>query len=211
MKMIYRSMAPIALALLLLTAACSQREAGLTSAEATALASGQTGLPTTVTTLVTGVVGTGTALTLMPGTPADQTQAAPVTTGGPPVQLCQFCMEGVAHAIVSIAETSTFSVPAAADGTPAATCNSVETLNGRQVVLCYATTPATFRLNVCASDGSCSDFLVSLQSCPNAQPATRKPNPTALPLTSTVEPTQPAPTDTPGVPTDTPIPPTSTP
>lgn len=221
MKKIYRSLAPMAVVLLLLSSACSQREVGLTSAEATALANGQTGLPPTVATLVTGVVGTGTAITVLPGTGtpltpastpgANQTQAVPVTGGEPPKQLCQFCMAGVAHAIISIPETSTFNVPAAADGTAAATCNSVETLNGSQLIVCYATTPATFRLNICGSDGACSDFVVSLPACPSSQAAPKKVNPTEPQPTSTVVPPTLPVTDTPPVPTDTPIPPTGTP
>ncbi|HEY5902329.1 MAG TPA: hypothetical protein VIU39_07240, partial [Anaerolineales bacterium] len=147
---------------------------------------------------------------------ANQTQSVPVTGGGPPTQLCQFCMDGVAHALIAMQDTSVFTVAAGADGKPAATCNSVETLNGKQVVLCYAATPASFHMNVCASGGACSDFVVTLQACPGSKPAQNNgPNPTQpqptqpqptqpiLP-TPTVQATQPAPSDTPVPPTPTP-------
>jgi hypothetical protein len=211
MEKIFRPAALIALVLLLVSAACSQRQVGLTSAEATALANGQTGLPPTVTSLVTGIAGTGTPLTPASTAAANQTQSIPVTGGGTPTQLCQFCMDGVAHALIAMPDTSVFTVAAGADGKPAATCNSVETLNGKQVVLCYAATPASFHMNVCASGGACSDFVVTLQACPGSKPPqSNKPNPTqplptqpSLP-TPTVQATQFAPTDTPVPPTPTP-------
>src|SRR5512143_1676555 len=136
MSKIYRAIFVSALVLVLLATACSQRQAGLTSAEATALANGATGLPPTVATLVTLAAGTGTPLTpaSMPG--ANQTQSVPVTGGQAPAMLCQFCMDGVPHALVAIPDTATFNVAASGSNAPAAVCNSVETLNGKQSVLC---------------------------------------------------------------------------
>ena len=211
MKKIHRPAVLIAVVLLLVSAACSQRQVGLTSAEATALANGQTGLPPIAATLATGIAGTGTPLTPASTAAANQTQSVPVTGGATPAQLCQFCMDGVAHALIAMPDTSVFTVSAGADGKPAATCSSVETLNGKQVVLCYAATPASFHMNVCASGGACSDFVVTLQACPGSKPAQNNgPNPTQpqptqpiLP-TPTVQATQPAPTDTPVPPTPTP-------
>jgi hypothetical protein len=195
MKQLFRTALLGALIYLLLSAGCSPRKPGTTAAEATVLAAAKTGLPFGTETQIMAGAGTGTALTPL----ADQTEVIPATGGGAASVLCQFCVDDVAHALLVLPPDATFNMVSASETTAAAgtgaLCNSIETLNGKQVVLCYGGAPSTIHLNVCLNNGSCSDFPVSLELCSPARAHTQEPpalSPapaTPTPVPATEEPT----------------------
>jgi len=199
---------------LLLAAACSPKRPSTTSAEATALAAGATGLPTSSGLLPTLTGVTGTAPTSVSGT--NLPPAIPVTGDSGAAVLCQFCVDTVAHAILVLPQTVTFILTANSSATTASSvaplCNSVEVLNGKQVVICYGPPSTSLTLQLCEGS-NCNDFQVILDPCPAADEAPPKVISSPVPPTEGSAPTEAPPTI--AAPTATPGPllptPTSTP
>lgn len=132
-------------------------------------------------------------------TDTTQTPSIPVTGTDLILLECQFCIEDMAHAMLVLPDTATFETIAdiATLSTPGPDmgCNTVDTFNGRQIVICRGAENTSLNLNICADDANCTQLLVELQSCPD----TTQPGVTDTPDAA-------LPTDTPGagVPTDTP-------
>jgi hypothetical protein len=186
-----------ALTLMLMTAACA----------------GQQGLPTATaqatSTAIPALTSTSTA-----STPSETATPNTTLTPGIPVTsltvslVCQFCIDTFAHALVVIPAGTTFTVltPTASVSTTTDTnpsCNTVETLNDQQIVLCRAPSNTLITLSVCAGN-NCQPFTVRLQTCPPLPVATFTRTPTSTPTpskTPTVtppvgSPTSPSPTST---------------
>ncbi len=202
MKKISRLFLFGALMLMLLTAACA----------------GQQGLPTATAQATSTATTTETpTATVSPTSTTTPTPTTTLTPGTPAVSLvCQFCIDTAAHAILAIPAAATFTIL-----TPNAStaCNTVETLNDKQVVLCQAPSNTLITLNVCAGS-NCREFPVRLQTCPPLPVTTftRTPTPTPTPSTTPTftppvsSPTSPTSTSTVGGPTSTPtVSPTPTP
>jgi len=138
-------------------------------------------------------------------TPTDTTQtpSTPVTSDVILLE-CQFCINTMAHALLVIPETATFELTTTATGTDIG-CNTVDTLDGKQVVLCRAEENTSITLNIC-TDGNCTELTVDLQACPvssgTPQPGVATDTPSAI-VTDTPTP-QASPTA--GGPTSTPTP-----
>jgi hypothetical protein len=85
---------------------------------------------------------------------------------------CQFCIEGMAHALLVFPDTAVFQTVAdtATLSTlgPDAGCNTVDRYNGRQVVICRGQQNTSLNLNICVDGNNCTPLLVELQSCPQA-------------------------------------------
>jgi hypothetical protein len=175
MKKISRSLLFGALALLLLTAACAEATpttiatSGPIGRLASATAATPTGSPqVTVDTTVTPVGITDTS-------------GVPVT--GPELTLlqCQYCIEGMAHALLILPDTVTFATVADAASLstpgPDTGCTTVDRFNGRQVVICRGQENSSMSLNICTDSNNCTQLLVELQSCP----ATNQPGATNTP------------------------------
>ncbi|HSL27881.1 MAG TPA: hypothetical protein VK900_01675 [Anaerolineales bacterium] len=217
MKKISRLFLFGALSLALLTAACA--EATPTTifvptqpAEETASPPplGTDAMASPVGVLETPTVTGGTELTPTPGTDTTQTAEVPVTGGDLILLECQFCIQDTAHALLVLPESATFETVAdtAAVSTPGpdSGCNTVDTYNGRQVILCRSQENTSVNLNICTDATNCTQLLVELQDCPDVV----QPGATA---TGTLEISLPTNTGEAGV-TDTPDPavnPTATP
>lgn len=129
--------------------------------------------------------------------------------------LCQFCLVQTPHAIVAIDEAASYEVqPALTAPTPTGTpvpeeqvaCTTVETLNGKQVVLCHGPQGAVITLNVCLPGGSanCAKFPITLMTCPLAA-VTATPTANNAPGNTATDTPAAGATDTPAAgPTDTP-------
>lgn len=223
MKKISRILIFSALTLALL-AACTGQE-GSPTAAGTTIPGDETATPFPVETDTTGTAETAvtspeatldtTATVDLTGTApatADTTQTPGVPVTGADVILleCQFCIEGMAHALLVLPDTATFE--AVADTASLATpgpdtgCNTMDTYNGRQIVLCRSAENTSLNLNICVDGNNCTQLLVELQACP----VTGTPQPGA---TNTLDAGVPTITVTPGVgvPTSTPIAITDTP
>jgi hypothetical protein len=214
--------------LVLLTAACAGQE-GSPTVVATTGPIDQTASPPAAETETTGTAETATTATGatldttatvdLTASPAatDTTQTATTPTPGAPVTgaetillECQFCIEGMAHAVLVIPETATFETVADAASLstpgPDTGCTTVDTFNGRQVVICRAQENTSLTLNICPSGADCTQLLVELQSCPQAAPAaTDTPGTGAGVATNTPTPAAAA-TDTPAAGSPTPTP-----
>jgi hypothetical protein len=124
---------------------------------------------------------------------------------------CQFCIDTRAYALLDIPETGTFEIVEPASPDPDTVCNTVDTFQNRQIVLCRAPEETSLTLNVCTDANTCSQVTVDLQTCPDTaatpQPgsATNTPTPGAGTSTVTPEASPTATADT-GVPTSTPTP-----
>ena len=192
-----------ALALVLLTAACN-------AASGTTPTPGGTLLPLETSTLspVGGITATVTAGSETPtaatqsvatiatsaiiGSPAaSQTAGIPVT--GSEIQLvqCQFCVDNIAHALLVLPDTATFSIvsPAPSTTTNGTTintgCSTIEVNNGKQVVLCNGLEKTSLTLNICVGS-NCTNLPVQLMACPVTQQNTAVPAKTQqAPATST--------------------------
>ncbi|MDQ2693616.1 MAG: hypothetical protein M3Y68_16380 [Chloroflexota bacterium] len=83
---------------------------------------------------------------------------------------CQFCIQDVAHALLVLPDTATFET--AADTTVVSTpgvdtgCTTVDTYNGRQIILCRSQENTSMNLNICMNGTNCTQLLVELQDCP---------------------------------------------
>ena len=186
MKKISRIFLFGALTLVLLTVACA--EATPTTIVTTGPAE-ETASPPSVETEITGTAATETVgtvdltatidtATLPAGTDTTQTPGVDTTatsglsvTGADLILLeCQFCIQGVAHALLVLPDTATFETVAdtATPSTPGPDmgCNTVDTYNGRQVVICRGPENTSLNLNICTDGNNCTQLLVELQSCP---------------------------------------------
>jgi hypothetical protein len=97
----------------------------------------------------------------------------------------------MAHALLVIPEVATFELATTVAGANTG-CNTVDTFNGRQVVLCRAEENTSITVNICIDGNNCTELLVDLQACPVSA--------------STSEPGAPTNTPEPGGATDTPEP-----
>lgn len=165
---------------------------------------------TVTTETETPVVDTTDTPDVTPTEDTTQTPSIPVT-GDIVLVECQFCIESVGHALLVFNESSTFEVVTTSAATPSDPdmgCSTIDTYDGRQVVLCRGEEDSSLTLNICDANGTCTELMVSLQGCPD--PATPQPGdatntPAAGAATNTPAATA---TDTPAaaVPTATPTP-----
>lgn len=186
--------------LVLITAACTA-EGTTPTLVGTALPGEATDTPFGAVTETTGTAETGTATTSTAETAvetatvsATDTEAASTSTtqtagtGTPGIPItgeivlveCQFCVDTMAHALLVLPDTATFSIVSPAPSTTTSTtsvasttpnCTTVEVNNGRQVVLCSGPEMTPMTLNICTDANTCTDFPVDLLACPlSAQP-----------------------------------------
>ena len=111
-------------------------------------------------------------------TPAANT----LTVGGIPVTgvsaasvLCQFCVDQIPHAVVLLPQAAIFSI-VSDSGSPVSSAsqtayNTIEALNGQQVVLCFGETGAAIILKLCTNGSSCMQVPIKLSNCPASRPA----------------------------------------
>jgi hypothetical protein len=188
MKKISRLFLFGALTLVLMIAACAPAE-GTAPVADTPIPGDLTASPSPVETETTGTAETATtepgatldttATVDLTTTPAatDTTQTATTQTPGVPVTgadlillECQFCIEGMANAVLVLPETATFEMvaDAAALSTPGPDtgCTTVDTFSGRQVVICRSQENTSLTLDICMNGTDCTQLLVELQSCP---------------------------------------------
>ena len=165
-------------------------ETGTASTEAT--------LEMTATVDLSATAPAATDTTETAVTSATQTPGVPVTGVDVVLLECQFCIEEVAQALLVLPDTATFETVAdtASSSTagPGMGCNTVDSFNGRQVVICRGEEDTSLNLNICVDGNNCTQVLVELQDCPDAQPA----------ATETPEAEEPTNTPENGAPTDTP-------
>lgn len=223
MKRISRVFLFGALALVLLMAGCGGEEGTSTPVGTLEPGDNPTSYPPpleteTLATVVTEATSTATATEAATSTPAatataDTTQT-PAGTAAPldvNVIECQFCIDTMAYALLDIPETGTFEIVEPASPDPDTVCNTVDTFQDRQIVLCRAPEGTSLTLNVCTDANTCSQVTVDLQTCPDTtatpQPgsATNTPTPGAGTSTATPEASPTATADT-GLPTSTPTP-----
>ncbi len=176
-----------ALILVLLTAACAEAtpttivvptQPGDGTATPPPLGTDLTASPV-VTLDITTAVETATLPAETQATPIDgidttQTPEVPVTGAELILLECQFCIQDVAHALLVLPDTATVETVADAAGvsTPGLEtgCNTVDTYNGRQVILCRSQENTSVNLNICTDATNCTQLLVELQDCPNVVP-----------------------------------------
>jgi hypothetical protein len=209
MKIVSRILLFGALTLVLLTAACAGQ--GTPTVVGT-VPNNETSYPPPGETQVTETEAataspdaTATAdVTETATTDTTQTPGVPVTGVDVILVECQFCIDGMTQTLLVIPETATFEVVAdtAAVSTPGPDtgCTTVDTFNGRQIVMCRAEENTSLNLNICTNANNCTQVLVEFQDCPDQLVATHTPGfgPGTPGPTITVTPTAGA-TDTPGV------------
>lgn len=126
---------------------------------------------TTVTTETeTPVVDTTDTPEVTPTQDTTQTPSIPVT-GDIILVECQFCIENVGHALLVFNESSTFEVVTTSASTPSDPdmgCSTIDTYDGRQVVLCRGEEDTSLTLNICDANNTCTEMIVTLQGCPDA-------------------------------------------
>ena len=189
-----------ALALVLLIAACTGQE-GSPTAVGTTIPGDETASPPPLTTDTAGaetaspevtvdLTATFDTATVPAGTDTTQISGTPLAAPELVLLECQYCIDGMAHALLVLPETVTFETVAdtatLSTPGPGMGCNTVDTFGGRQTVICRSQENTSLNLNICTDPNNCTQLLVELQSCPDT--------------------TQPGLIDTPeaGVPTDTP-------
>jgi hypothetical protein len=169
-----------ALTLMLLTAACAGQEGTPTTVGT--VPNNETSYPPPGETEVTETAAASPEATLeMTETPAATETAATDTTQTPSVPVtgadvilleCQFCIDGTAQTLLVLPDTATFETVAdtASVSTPEPDmgCNTVDTFNGRQIVICRGEENTSLNLNICTDGNNCTQLLVELQSCPDA-------------------------------------------
>lgn len=201
MKNISRIFLFSAFALVLLTTACAEATAttiatsgpigGLASPTAlgTDVAGTPIGSPEAIVDTGTPAAGTDTTPTL--GADVTATPGVPVTGVELILLECQFCIEDTAHAVLVLPDTASFETVAdtAAVSTPGPDmgCNTVDTYNGRQVVVCRSPENTSMNLNICTDGNNCAQMLVELQDCPNVVQPGVTDTPSAGDATSTPE------------------------
>jgi hypothetical protein len=180
MKRISRVTSLLVLTFVFLLAACAPEEGSPTVVGATLpgdLTASPTGFATepagteqtaTISPEATDTLATATDAT---GTATTQTASIPVTGAETILLECQYCIEGMAHAVLVVPDTMTFqTLDENASVFPEGTnvgCFSVDAFNGRQTVICRAEENTSLTLELCAN-GDCTQLLVDLQSCPQA-------------------------------------------
>jgi hypothetical protein len=192
------------LILMFLTAACGADQGTTPTLVGTSVADEETSTPSvdlagtaeTATTeeTATGVVEAPTDATAIVSTlPTTSgtlsTKAAGIPVTGPDIVLieCQFCVDTMAHALLVLPDTATFTItsPPLSSTTSSTSvsatepvCTTVEVNNGKQVVLCSGPEMTPITLNICTSGTTCTDFPVDLLACPLVQNGTLVPNAT---------------------------------
>jgi hypothetical protein len=174
-------------------------------------------LQTSETPSVTVEISASPSVTATAAPSATPTLGTPVSATPPVLEtLCQFCLDTIPHAIVAIDQAASFEVILPISTTPTATpapenqivCATVETLNGKQLVLCHGPQGAVVTLNVCLPGGSanCTKFPITLITCPLVA-VTATPTLGSGPGNTATNTPAAAPTDTPTTaPTTTPTP-----
>ena len=224
MKKISRLLYLGTLTLVLFTAACSG-QGGTATPAGTVVPDGQTSYPPPGATDATFTAETATAfpdvtetseetstattdMTATATTDTTLTPGVPVTGADVILLECQYCIEKVAHALLVLPDTATYEVVADTTSLPTPGpdmgCQTVDTFNGRQTVLCRGEENTSLNLNICTDRNNCTQLLVELHSCPVTNPpvATNTPG-NGLPTNT---PGVGIPTDTPGaIATDTPL------
>jgi hypothetical protein len=121
---------------------------------------------------LTATIPTSTNIEGAAPTGAAQTPGVPVTGADLTLLEGQFCIEGMAHALLIFPDTATYQT--VADTAPLSTpgpemgCKTVDRYNGRQVVICRGQQNTSLNLNICVDGNNCTPLLVELQSCPQA-------------------------------------------
>ena len=172
-----------ALTLVLLTA-CTGQEGSPTAVGTT--------VPADVTAIFPPVVSQTAEIATNAAGTVDTTATIDTATPGVPLTgsdvillECQYCIQGIAHALLvlpdtasyeTVADTATLSTPG-----PDMGCNTVDTYQGRQVVICRAQENTSLNLNICTDGNNCQQLLVELQSCPLSQNGTLEANGTNTP------------------------------
>jgi hypothetical protein len=134
---------------------------------------------TTTGTQEGGIPNTGNGTATVTGTVTAGTGTVTVTPGGTPsvllLQVCGFCVQGVSHVLLTAPEAATFEVVLSQGATalpaPGIVCDSVEVVQGKQVLLCSGPAQVSFQLRVC-NGGTCNDTRVNLPACPLSGQAT---------------------------------------
>jgi len=214
-----------ALALIMLTAACAPEEGTPTAVETLlpvdltpppavtddGTLTAETETPSTTETLEVTETLTPDAAQLTPTGDGSQTPSIPVTGVDFVLLECQFCVDSTAHTLLVLPEAATFEIVATAASVaapgPDDGCNTVDTFNGKQIVLCRAEENTSITLNICTDANNCTELAVDLQACPvsantpESGSLTSTPEPGIATSTATVEagesPTTSAPTSTP--------------
>jgi hypothetical protein len=141
-------------------------DAAITSTAATPALAGTPGVDLTAT------IPTSTNIEGAAATGAAQTPGVPVTGADLTLLEGQFCIAGMAHALLVLPDTAIFETVAdtAALSTPGPDmgCKTVDRYNGRQVVICRGQQNTSLNLNICVDGNNCTPLLVELQSCPQA-------------------------------------------
>jgi hypothetical protein len=109
----------------------------------------------------------------------------------------QFCIDSVAHEILVMPAEASFEIipVTGSSSVPAdAVCTSVETLNGKQVVICRGPSLSSFEVKVCTGPDTCAEVPVNLRECPPQFVETPSETPTST-TTSTSTPEASATTD----------------
>ena len=179
MKRISRIFLFGALALALLTAACAEAtpttifvptEPGDGTASppplGTDMAASPVGTLDLTAAVETAILPAETQATQTDGTDTTQTAEVPVTGTELILLECQFCIQDVAHALLVLPETATFETAGSTPGVDTG-CNTVDTYNGRQVILCRSQENTSLNLNICTNGTNCTQLLVELQDCPD--------------------------------------------
>jgi hypothetical protein len=137
-------------------------------------------------------------------TDATQTPGVPVTGADVVLLEYQFCIEGMAQVLLVLPDTATFEIVADTGSlsTPGADtgCNTVDTFNGRQIVICRGAENTSLNLNICLNGTNCTQLLVELQDCPDPAGATVTPGlilPTDTPSTGATDTPEVLPTNSP--------------
>ena len=223
MKRISRIFLFSALALVLLMAGCGGEEGTSTPVGTLEPGDNPTSYPPpleteTLPTAVTEATSTTTATEAATSTSAStatadttQTPGIPVTGDEIKIVDCQFCIDTMAYALLDMPETGTFEIVEPASPDPDTVCNTVDTFQNRQIVLCRAPEETSLTLNVCTDANTCSQVTVDLQTCPDTtatpQPGSSTNTPTPGAGTSTATPeASPTATADAGLPTSTPTP-----
>lgn len=168
----------IALTLALLAACTGQR--GSPTPPGTAIPTDITSYPPPAETEGTETEETGTAspeatqdtAATIESAATDTTQTPGIPATGADVILveAQFCIQEMAHALLVLPDTATFETVAGsaslATPGPEMGCNTVDTYNGRQIVLCRSEENTSLNLNICVDGNNCTQLLVELQACP---------------------------------------------
>lgn len=90
------------------------------------------------------------------------TQVIPITGENVVEMQCQFCVNGLTHAVFIFPDYAIFDVESS---TPV-TCLTAEVINGKRVLVCNGTQLTSFNLKICSDASNCLLYPVALQGCP---------------------------------------------